>query len=95
MSSQPSTSAEKTSNSILLFNSTSMKFNYLSGHDLNDLRKNKLVWPVKVGVGAMTISMGDEGEGTLLVVNLPTKVIMGRLLGWWTECWVVDGVEDV
>lgn len=76
-------------NTALLFDSVSGKFTYLSNHGLRELSRKKLLWSVNVGVGKESIKWGAWN------VSLPPEVVQERLLGWWEECWIVDGVEDV
>jgi len=94
--SAPSTCLTNTTNSILLFNTRSQKFSYLSLGALSALRKRKGVWPVPVPVCARRIDIYAGGTGSVFWgrVELPRKVVVGRMLGWWDVVWVVEE-EDV
>ncbi len=86
-----------TSNSLLLYDATSQKLSYTTENDLAELKKRKLVWKIEVPLLAkhVDIHIGFSREQDLGTVKLPTKVFLGRLLGWWECLYVIQGVEDV
>ena len=43
----------------------------------------------------MDINVGLEGERFWGNVDLPGRVVVGRMLRWRDKIWVVEGVEDV
>jgi hypothetical protein len=91
--SAPSARLTNTANSILLFNTRSQKFSHLSVAELSELRKRKGVWPVPVPVCARRIDVSAAGGMRDVVcerVELPRKVVLGRMLGWWDVVWVVE-----
>ncbi len=51
------------------------------------------MWPVPVPVCARRIDVSAAGGMRDVVcerVELPRKVVLGRMLGWWDVVWVVE-----
>lgn len=91
----PSTSS--TSKNILLFNITSGKLSYVSSEDLRLLRMRKIVQSNSISLLALSVDIhtGLERQTRWGTLELPSRALLGRWMGWWKVLWVVEGVEDV
>ena len=89
--------SQSISNSILLYDTTAAHFSYISSSALVELKHRRLVNTVDIPLLSRQVKIynGWKGEELVESVVLPTKVVMGRLLGWWDRCFVVEGWEDV